>query len=200
MSTCKEQRPSIQELECAVFVERLASADPTPGGGAALGVIASQGVALIEMALRISNKKQLPEIASQLQQLKTWRDRCLVLAQADQEGFLKVMEAWRLPRQTEQDKEMRSKRLCVCSEEAARVPLALMKLCVEVLGAAQVWSSLIKEHVLSDLLIGQELLRTAGSASFHNVVINTKSHPSLQPLQHQAERLLAKLQRTQDDA
>ena len=91
------------------YLNDLASASPTPGGGAAAAVTVAQGLALLSMVCNLTiGKKKFSAVEGQakdiLDQVSTMRSEALSGAEADMNAFTVVMQAWRMPAETDEQK------------------------------------------------------------------------------------------------
>src|ERR1700722_12855277 len=91
------------------FLDRLAERVPAPGGGAAAALQAAQGAALLGMVARYTTR---PEVAGHqlvisrvIAEADELRGLALRLAEADEDAFLAVADAYRLPAAGTADEE-----------------------------------------------------------------------------------------------
>src|ERR1700693_1078923 len=94
----------------AAFLDQLDARVPAPGGGATAALHAAQAAALLAMVARYSNGARynaelMNRIVTAADEL---REDALALAEADADAFGAVAEAYRLPRETEQEQSARS--------------------------------------------------------------------------------------------
>ena len=112
------------------WLDDLSSASPTPGGGAAAGVAAATGAALIAMVGHLTIGKagfeDLDErMRALVQRADAERAAFLALADRDAEAFEAVMAAFRLAKETDDEKNARTLRIQEAYEGAAAVPMEL---------------------------------------------------------------------------
>jgi methenyltetrahydrofolate cyclohydrolase len=129
----------------AAFLDQLAARVPAPGGGATAALDAAQAAALVAMVARYSegpryDAELMRRIVTEADVL---RDEALALAEADADSFAKVAAAYRLPRETEQERSARSVSISSALAGAARPPadvvgtaLLVVSLATELLPAA----------------------------------------------------------------
>ena len=113
----------------AAFLDQLAARVPAPGGGATAALHAAQAAALIAMVARYShgaryNAELMDRIITEADEL---RQDALALAEADAEAFGAVAEAYRLPRETEQEQQDRSAAISAALGGAARPPADVVR-------------------------------------------------------------------------
>ena len=117
-------------------VNRVASADPVPGGGSVSALTGALGAALGQMAIRITQEKKsfqqhADRYADALDRLAPYTSALLELADADSEAYSRVMAAYKLPKDSmDRDKAVQDgltrateipSRTANCAAEALRV-------------------------------------------------------------------------------
>ena len=164
------------DLDLASFVDRTASADPTPGGGSAAMVSATIGIALVLMALRVSAAKA--EDAESFETLirsgERLREDLASHALADIEVFNGYMAALRLPKRTDEEKEHRRERLAQARIAATEVPLNAAHGALDGLDIARQAVHICETSIVSDVGAGAALLKGALTATLYNVDINLR--------------------------
>jgi len=162
------------------FFEELASQKPVPGGGSASCVSAAMAAALLEMVAWLSIGRsndesidnQFKGILSEVKEVKTHLFR---LADEDAKGYLKVMEAFKLPKTTEEEKDLRKQAIQKAFEGAITTPLALLEKTLDLME----WNAFTLEHgntnAFSDAGVAYHLIRTAFEGGKMNVLINLGS-------------------------
>ena len=159
------------------YLHDLASASPTPGGGAAAAVTVAQGLALLSMVCNLTiGKKKFSAVEDQakdiLEQLSTLRAAALSGAEADMNAFTAVMQAWRMPAETDAQQSIRKAALATATRNAAEPPFQLMALAARALPLAAQLEKIGNPNVLSDVLVGRHLLIAGYKSSQENVEVN----------------------------
>ena len=159
------------------YLHDLASASPTPGGGAAAAVTVAQGLALLSMVCNLTiGKKKFSAVEDQakdiLEQLSTMRATALSEAAADMSAFTVVMQAWRMPAETDAQQSIRKAALATATRNAAEPPFRLMALAARALPLADQLEKIGNPNVLSDVLVGRHLLIAGYKSSQENVEVN----------------------------
>src|SRR4249919_3744174 len=113
----------------AAFLDQLAARVPAPGGGATAALHAAQSAALLAMVARYSDGPRydaelMNRIVAEADEL---RQDALALAEADAAAFGAVAQAYRLPRETEQDQATRSESISSALAGAARPPADVVR-------------------------------------------------------------------------
>ncbi len=151
------------------FLNDLASARPTPGGGsvAALsGAIAADlGRMVCSLALKKNEGEELTALNSEF---SVFEEDFLKLATADEEAFDAVMAAYRIDRTDER----RPTAIAQALQRATEVPLATAKRAVELLDALRRLVPLGTRHSISDVGVATYLADAALRSAILNVKIN----------------------------
>ena len=159
------------------FLDSLASRSSTPGGGAAAALTAALGAAIVEMACSFaigrrkyaSSQEQLQRASSRCREI---RARAIELADLDGQVFWRVMDAFRLPRDSEARRETRRRAISQTAETAARVPLELAELCGELVGLGAHVAESGNPNLVPDAVGGAALARGAARVCELNVKSN----------------------------
>jgi len=163
------------------FLDRLTSASPEPGGGAAAALAGSLAAALVGMvANRTKGKKGYEAVqeavAALLDQAEALRTDLQRLLQEDTEAFSAVAEAYRLPKETEEQKRERSARIQEALKGAAtQVPLAVCEKALEVGRLSRTAAEIGNVQAVSDAGVAVLLAEAAAQAAAMNVKINLNS-------------------------
>ena len=194
MSTQKSTE-AITQTSIDEFLDRLASKDATPGGGSAAAIMGAMGAALVSMVCNVSYGKKCceaaePELLEVCAQSEALRTRLTAMVADDVSAFGELMAAYKLPKNTDEEKERRSLAIQVSLKRATEVPLACARDCAEVIRL----SRRAGEHgylgVISDAGVGVSAAYAAARSAALNVYINA---PSLKDRAF-AERALAELE------
>lgn len=155
------------------YLNRLASGEPTPGGGATGALMAAQGAALVAMAARFSERE---EPAGRCEKLVT---TALGLSDADESGFASVADAFDMPQDTEAERAERSRQIQAGIQQAAEPPGAIVKVAAGVVDVARDLLDDCNRNVLSD--IGAALGAERGALVAAVVTLETDLAPLKDP-------------------
>lgn len=147
------------------YLGRLASREPTPGGGAAAALHAAQGAALIAMVARYTTGAKYAEHEEQSSRIAARADdiipEALQLADDDEKAFASVIAAYRLPSTSEEDRTARSRAIQQATIAAAAPPRALIGLATEVVDLGRELAEFSNPNVISDVAAASEAARAA---------------------------------------
>jgi formiminotetrahydrofolate cyclodeaminase len=162
------------------FAERLASEQPTPGGGAAAAVAAALAASLTAMVVRLSlaRPRYAEHAALHVEALAASdaaRQRFLDLADEDAVAYGSYMAARTMPRETAAQDEARAQATRAAARVATEVPLAMVRSCQSQIGLVERLAGRTNRHAASDLEVAALLLEAAARAAAANVMINLGS-------------------------
>lgn len=130
----------LEEIEAAPesFLEEVAAPTPTPGGGSVAALAGALAAALTSMVCNLtlsreSEASETEELRAMLGRAEVLRQELTVLVEEDARAYQKVLEAYRLPKVSATETEMRSEAIQQALEEAVKVPLKLAEGVVKVL-------------------------------------------------------------------
>ena len=189
---------SLWNQTAADLLKATASHQPTPGGGSVAALSGAFGAGLLSMALTISRNKARkagqelsPGLLASLERLGTIQARLQALADEDVAVFRKFVDATKLPKASEEEKQARAQALAAAGEAARSTPLEIADQCVQALTEAEGTVREVHPEVVSDIGAGAALLRGAIDAALLTVDINLLrlSDEEKAPLQAQREKL-----------
>lgn len=161
------------------FLEQAASSSPTPGGGSVAAFVAALGSSMTSMVGNLTTGEKYthiqPQIAAVIEKMNSLIFECEALLQADIASFNKYMGAFKLPKNTAEEKAERSAAILEAAIEATEVPIALIELCKIGIDYTYSIAETANMNVISDLGIGAILFEASAQASLLTVEINLAS-------------------------
>jgi formiminotetrahydrofolate cyclodeaminase len=191
------------ELTLGQFSERLASAEPVPGGGSAAAVAGSLAASLVTMVAELSKRPKYMDHASLHGKVeKDGRQLAatlLRLADEDADSYAAFAAAIKLPKDTDDEREARAKAMRAAARGASEVPMDVLQACFEVVLAAESLAGRCNQNASSDLSVATLLAEAAAKGAAANVRVNLPSVGDEQwaaEIEHRVADLLADIENT----
>ena len=167
----------LQDLLLKEFLEKTAAKEPVPGGGSSAALNAAMATALTEMVanLTIGRKKyadadeRMREIAAVM---SAQRSRFLEDIDRDAEAYRQVMEAYRLPKETEKEQQLRDATIQKATKEASLIPMEVAESAFSLLETMRETLQRGNPNAATDGLVGMMNCRTAILSALLNVRVN----------------------------
>lgn len=162
------------------FIDEISSSSPTPGGGS---VSAFCGVLSCSLGLMVCNltigKKKYESVQDEVVQIKNrlenFKEKFLEIYDIDSRAFDKVMEAYKLPKETDEEKSRRTFAIESATIEATESPIEVIKTSFDVINDLKRLSEIGNQNSISDTGVAIHLIKTCAEGAMLNVMINTKS-------------------------
>ena len=164
----------------AGFIEKLASSSPEPGGGAASAATAAIGAALVSMVgnLTVGKEKYADvqdRVAELLEASEETRRELEDLVQKDTEVYGVLAAAFKMPRETDEEKAKRNEAVQSALRGATAVPFAIAEKCLEVAKLSEVAAEIGNVNAVSDAGVAALLAEAGAQCAALNVKINLNS-------------------------
>lgn len=163
------------ELTLNAWLEALGSKESTPGGGGAAAVIAAHGAALIGMVAR-NTPRPSEDVTELMRTAESFADGettvALILADADAHAFGAVMDAYKMPRETDEQKAARTTAIQDAAYGAAQPPLSVADLAAGIIAMAKKIEPDANKNLLSDVAVACIAAQAALHMSYINVEVN----------------------------
>jgi len=164
----------------AGFIEKLASSSPEPGGGAASAAAAALGAALVSMVgnLTVGKEKYADvqdRVAELLEASEETRRELEDLVQKDTEVYGVLAAAFKMPRETDEEKAKRNEAVQSALRGATAVPFAIAEKCLEVAKLSEVAAEIGNVNAVSDAGVAALLAEAGAQCAALNVKINLNS-------------------------
>jgi glutamate formiminotransferase/formiminotetrahydrofolate cyclodeaminase len=161
------------------FNDRLASAEPVPGGGSASAIAGSLGASLVTMVAELSKRPRYMEHASLHgaveERGRELTARLLQLADDDAASYAAFSAALKLPKDTDGERAARTAAMRIAARKASEVPLDCLQACFEVVLAAELLAGRCNQNASSDLTVATLLAEAAAKGAAANVRVNLPS-------------------------
>ena len=162
------------------FLDELASNSPAPGGGSVAALSGALGTALSSMVCNLTIGKEKyedvqDEIKNTLEKSEQVRMQLTELIDKDTEAFNDVMKAFKMPKETEEQKEKRKQAIQKGYKTAAKVPLETAKACEKILDIAMVIAEKGNKNSITDAAVSALMAQAGVKSAILNVKINLGS-------------------------
>ena len=185
------------DLTIKGFLDKTAGSDPVPGGGSISALNGSIAAALTEMVanLTIGRKKyaevedKMREVAGRMAEIRT------VLANdidKDSDAYDKVFAAFKLPKETDEEKAHRSNVIQETTKEAALVPMSVAENAAAIMDTIAYVAHNGNQNAVTDATVAMMAARTCVLGALLNVKINLssiKDEALVKELSDKADRL-----------
>jgi methenyltetrahydrofolate cyclohydrolase len=158
------------------FLDKLAARTAVPGGGATAALHAAQAAALLEMTARYTegprydaHAQTVIVIVSEAARLRAASAGLIAL---DGEAFGAVAAAYRLPKDTEEQRTGRSAAIAAAMVTASSPPAELIGIGGRLLELAETLQPIVNPTVAGDVAAAVEAIRAAVATSRINVLAN----------------------------
>lgn len=170
----------IKTMTLSEFTQKTASKESVPGGGSAAALVGATAAALSGMVASLTTDKKgyeqhRPEMLNLLEKAEALRVRLLDDIERDCTSFDAYIAALTLPRETEEQRELRSAALQQALKSASAVPLEVAQTALEIMPLAKLAVQYGNANAVSDGVISAMMARTAVLAALCNVKINLGS-------------------------
>ena len=181
------------------FVNETASESPAPGGGSVSAYIGALGAALGTMVANLSSHK--PGWDERWEEFSDWaekgqviKEELLFLVDEDTRAFNRIMDAFGLPKGTDEEKSARTSAIQEATKYAIEVPFRTMKRAFESFDIIEAMVEKGNPNSITDAGVGALCVRSAVIGAYLNVKINAsglKDKAFLEKLMAEAESLVA---------
>jgi formiminotetrahydrofolate cyclodeaminase len=162
------------------YARKLASADPTPGGGSAAAAVGAFAAGLVSMVAALTaNSPKFADVADRARALgasaSTIVNECIGCIDKDVAAFDRVSEAYKLPKSTDAEKAARSTAIQSVLAGAAEPPLRVVELVQAACALAAELVDFGNPNAVSDIGCAAAFAQAAAKGAALNVEINVKS-------------------------
>ncbi len=176
----KDGADKLTALTVKGFADETLRESPAPGGGSVAAYMGALGAALGTMVANLSAHK--PGWDDRWEEFSRWADKgveleaeLLHLVDEDTEAFNRIMAAFGMPKNTDEDKRLRSEAIQKATLFAAQVPLETMKASFKAFEICKAMAETGNPNSVSDAGVGALAARAAVLGAGLNVKINASS-------------------------
>jgi glutamate formiminotransferase/formiminotetrahydrofolate cyclodeaminase len=165
------------DMSLKAFMDETASDSPAPGGGSVSAYMGALGVALGTMVANLSSHKRgwddrWKEFSDWAEKGKVIQNSLLYMVDEDTKAFNRILEAFSLPKKTEEEKKLREIVIQEATKNATLVPLKVMETVYPGFELINEMISKGNPNSISDAGVGALALRACIKGAFLNVKIN----------------------------
>ena len=162
------------------FVNELAGDSAVPGGGSVAALAGSVAAGLIAMVARLTiGRKKYEDVWEAMARIRDEGDRLVDafcdLVDRDAEAYKGVVDAFKMPQETDTDKETRSAAIQEAIRQAAIVPLKTLKAISKTIDLAEKTIHKGNSNCLTDVGTAMQMARAGALGAAYNVRINLGS-------------------------
>ena len=169
----------LKDTSIELFLDDLASRNPTPSGGSAAAVMGAMGAALVSMVCNLTiGRTQYRDFEEELKSVLTkaeeLRRDLIKMIEEDMQAFDAVMRAYRMPRLTKDETATRAQVIQTALKTATLVPMRCCRACGEVIILGRVVGDKGNRNVVSDAGVATVAAYAALRSAALNVFTNEK--------------------------
>lgn len=176
-----EEKGGLTSLSVNKFADVLSSDSPAPGGGSVSALAGSLAASLASMVSALSFGKCKEPDAEKKKRFETWGVRAqelkkslLTLVELDSKSFDAVMLAFKLKPKDPAGEEEKKRKVIEAYIEATKIPLRVVKQCVECIELATFVAREGLQTALSDSAVAGQIAYAGALGASYNVKINLK--------------------------
>lgn len=170
----------LTELTIKDFISKVISNDPVPGGGSVSSLNGALAAALSAMVANLTvGRKKYAEVNDLMQELSTrfekLSQKLIEDVDRDSDAYNRVFAAFKLPKETDEEKQFRSEAIQQETKYAAQVPMEVARAVYEVLPQIDAIAQKGNSNAVTDACVSMMCARTAILGALLNVRINLTS-------------------------
>lgn len=170
----------LTELTIKEFINKVISNDPVPGGGSVSALNGALAAALSAMVANLTvGRKKYAEVNDLMQELSArfekLSQKLIEDVDRDSDAYNRVFAAFKLPKETDEEKQVRSEAIQRETKYAAQVPMEVARAVYEVLPQIDAIAQKGNSNAVTDACVSMMCARTAILGALLNVRINLTS-------------------------
>ena len=187
------------DLSIKDFLKKVGSKAPVPGGGSAAALSAAVAASLSEMVANLTiGRKGFEEVESEMKEIARvtaeYRQKLVKDIDRDSQAYAEVMAAYKLPKNTDKDKDQRDQAIQKGLKNATLVPISVAEDALKIMDLSGEVVKKGNKNAITDGAVAAMCARTAVLAALYNVKINLNSLRD----QTFVEKVVQKVKRIED--
>jgi formiminotetrahydrofolate cyclodeaminase len=167
----------LKDLAITEFLKQTASAEPLPGGGCTAALSAALAASLTEMVANLTiGRKEFQAVEDEMKKIAqaaaNLRKKLQNDIDNDAQAYREVLAAFKLPKNTDDERKQRSSAIQQAFKTAAMVPLEVARDALKIMDLTSRAIANGNQNAVSDGAVGVLASRTAALAALYNVKIN----------------------------
>ncbi len=170
----------LKDLRITEFIDKTAGSDPVPGGGSISALCGTISAALTQMVAQLTiGKKKYLEVEEEMKGLATKAEAILneliLDIDRDSDAYNMVFDAFKLPKETEEEKSRRTEAIQEATKHAALVPMEVARKSFSLIPHIEAVVERGNQNAITDGCVAMMCARTAVLGALLNVRINLGS-------------------------
>ncbi len=172
-----ENQRQLIDMNLVAFANETASESPAPGGGSISAYVGALGVSLGTMVANLSSSKKgwedkWEEFSEWAEKGQAYKKQLLHLVDEDTRAFNGIMEAFKLPKSTDEEKAARKAAIQTATRKAIEIPFQVMETAFNSMTVMKAMVEKGNPNSITDAGVGALCARTAVIGAHMNVRIN----------------------------
>lgn len=173
----EDSMPKLIDMDLTAFADETASESPAPGGGSIAAYVGVLGVSLGTMVANLSSHKRgwddrWEEFSDWAEKGMTYQKQLLALVDEDTNAFNKIMDAFGLPKGSDEEKAARKQAIQDATKYATEVPMKVVEISYKSMEVMKAMADVGNPNSVTDAGVGALCARTAVRGALLNVKIN----------------------------
>ncbi|MEM7161998.1 MAG: glutamate formimidoyltransferase [Bacteroidota bacterium] len=173
----QESSKKLVDMNLSEFADETSSESPAPGGGSISAYCGAIGVALGTMVANLSAHKRgwddrWEEFSVWAEKGRSYQEKLMFLVDEDTNAFNKIMDAVRMPKNSDEEKALRKQAMQDATKYAIEIPFKVMQTCYESMEVMKAMAEIGNPNSITDAGVGALCARTGVIGAFMNVKIN----------------------------
>ena len=173
----EESGKKLVDMDLQAFADETSSESPAPGGGSVSAYVGALGVSLATMVANLSSHKRgwddrWEEFSKWAEIGQAIKDELIFFVDEDTRAFNRIMDAFGMPKASEEEKIMRKQAIQDATRYAIEIPFRVMQKAYEAMDVIEAMVEKGNPNSITDAGVGALCARTAVVGAYLNVKVN----------------------------